>query len=112
MRANEALMKLKSKGALLRVDFAVTFASFSFEGYIADLDDSTVVIEAPHLGQESPPTFTLSALQISTFDGDFREDESGMFLTLMVTRPIAHSSEDLFRFHIVGDWSPKGRHIM
>lgn len=113
MQANEALMKLKSKGAILRVDFAVMYASFSFEGYITDLDDSTLTIDAPQFRQR-PASLTLSALQISTFDGDFREDEFGMFLSLMITRPIGPTSEDLYRFHVVGEWSPDGvkdRHI-
>jgi hypothetical protein len=93
----------------------VLFATFSFEGYITDFDGSTLTVEAPHVGQNNPPTLTLSAFEISTFDGDFREDESGMFLTLMITRPIGPSSEDLYRFHLVGEWSPTGmkarRHI-
>jgi hypothetical protein len=107
VEANEALMKLKSKGATLCVEFAVVYASFSFEGYITDLDDSTLTIDAPQF-QQRPASLTLSALQISTFDGDFREDEFGMFLSLMITRPIGPTSDELYRFHVVGEWSPEG----
>jgi hypothetical protein len=113
VEANEALMKLKSKGATLCVDFVVIYASFSFEGYITDLDDSTLTIDAPQF-QQRPASLTLSALQISIFDGDFREDEFGMFLNLMITRPIGPTSDELYCFHVVGEWSPegvKGSHI-
>ena len=105
-------MKLKSKGASLRIDFTMTLASFSFEGYISDFDGSTLVVEAPRFGKENPPTFSLSALQISSFDGDFREDEFGMYLTLMITRPVLSDPREIFRFYLTGDWNPKGRHVM
>lgn len=113
-QAKEALIKLKSKGALLSVDFTMLFTSFSFEGYITDFDGSTLMLAASSLGKENPPTLTLAAWEISNFDGDFREDESEMFLRLMVTRPIGNGSGDFFRFHLRGYWSRKGtkaRHI-
>jgi hypothetical protein len=109
-------MKLQSRGALLRVDFSVSFASFSFEGYISEVDDSALVIEGR--GDRNSPSLTLSGLLVSAFDGDFREDdpasESGeLYLSLAITRPVAPNfSNDVFIFHISGGWPMEQRRVM
>ena len=100
----------------MRVEFAVLFATFSFDGYITDdfNGDAVLTLAGPQFGKENPPTLALAGFEISNFDGDFREDEYGMFLALDITRPIGNGSTNLYRFHLVSTWSvgdKKGKHI-
>jgi hypothetical protein len=106
--AMDALMKFKSKGASVRVDFTLQFVSLSFEGYLGELDESALeVFVAPHF-EQTPSSLRLAALQLARFDGDFREDESSMFLSLMITRPAMDQLNDFYRFHIRADWRADG----
>jgi hypothetical protein len=106
VQAIEALMKLKSKGVLFRVEATAPLLHFDFEGYITELDDTILLMTAPQLGQETGFTLTLSGLQVWRFDGDFREDDSSMFLALDIARPTEHASIDMYRVHVVGSWNP------
>ena len=113
MQAKEALIKLRSRGAAVRVEFAVLFATFSFEGYITDdfNGDSVLTLAAPKFGKETPPTLVLAGFEMSNFDGDFREDEDGVFLVLDITRPIGDGSANIYRFHLVSSVGKKGVHV-
>jgi hypothetical protein len=97
-------MKLKSKSVLVRVEFQFLYASFSFEGYIADLDWMTLRIKGIALDEMGAPELVLSALSQSTFSGELREEDERIALTLLISRPSPEGKPDAFRFFIEGEW--------
>jgi hypothetical protein len=102
--ARLALMKLKSKsGALLLMEFFAGMVSFSLEGHIVDFDGETLQVKSRGFGTVpigyALPEIILSGFSISHFEGDFREDETDLFLSLWITRPF-----DECRIHICGQW--------
>jgi hypothetical protein len=97
-------MKLKSKdGALVTVEFFTDFVSFSLDGYIRDFDGDNLQIAARAFGQipigYAVPEITIAAFNVFTFEGDFRDDDQDLFLSLWMTRPF-----DGCRIHICGEW--------
>jgi len=107
VEAIAALMKLRSRDASVHVDFAAMYLGFSFDGHISDLDDGTLTVTAVLESGDAPVSFTMAGLQASRFDGDFREDETGIFLLLDITRPRIDPSSDAIRIHIRGSWDVK-----
>ena len=102
--AREALMKLHGKsGALLSVEFSTDLIGFSLDGHIKSFDGEVLCIVARVFGLLPDgyklPEITISGLRAWAFNGDFREDESGLFLSLFVTRAF-----DNCRVHIRAEW--------
>lgn len=101
-------MKLKSRSVPVRVRFSWLYASFSFEGYVTELDNLTLRIEGTGVGGVAAPELVLGALAASSFDGETGEDDSGAFVRLLITRPASSDKEiDLYRFLIEGEWQPE-----
>lgn len=97
-------MKLKSKSVLVRVEFQFLYASFSFEGYIADLDNLTLRIKGSALDETGAPTLVLGALAASAFSGELREEHEEISLRLIISRPSPEGKPDAFRFLIEAEW--------
>lgn len=107
-QAIEALMKLKSRSVPVRVRFSWLYASFSFEGYVTELDNLTLRIEGTGVGGVAAPELVLGTLAASSFAGETGEDDSGAFVRLLITRPASSDKEiDLYRFLIEGEWQPE-----
>lgn len=104
-QAIEALIKLKTRDASVRVEFGAWCVNFSLDGHIADVDSDILEVRAQLESGGAPVCFTLSGLRVSRFEGDFREDETGMFLWLDITRPQIDRPDDAIRVHITGSWS-------
>ena len=107
VEAISALIKLQSKSALVRVEFAVFFVSFSFEGYISQVDSMTLSIEGIEDAARFAPRLIVMMFGVSTFLGEIEQDDAHLRVSLSVTRPAEVGKPELQRLTIVGEWFDK-----
>lgn len=80
------------------VEVSATHLGFSIEGRIVEFDGNILRVAGEGLGYV-PPEISIAGLGICAFDGDFREDDSEIFLVLTITRRF-----DELRIHIQATW--------
>ena len=98
-------MKLWSKpNAAVHVDFSSTFVNFSFDG-VPNGFDGLVLTALALLRSADPPVSFALGLSLCAFEGRFRENETEMFLLLMITRPGIDQPDDAIHITITGRWN-------
>jgi hypothetical protein len=98
-QARDAVMRLVSKeGSRVLVEVSAMYLSFSVEGRISEFDGNILRVTGEGLGCV-PPEISIAGLLVCAFDGDFREDDSEIFLVLTITRRF-----DELKIHIQATW--------